>query len=75
MSRSRRKTPVFGNTTATSEKADKRIANQRLRSHVRTSFAAGQEPAIGIRDVSSTWTFDKDGKRFWCGATAEDMRK
>lgn len=28
-----------------------------------------------IRDVSSTWGFDKDGKHFWKGATIKDMRK
>jgi hypothetical protein len=75
MSRSRRKTPIFGMTTAETEKRDKRIANRRLRAHERVAMASGAEIVPGIRDVSSVWTFDKDGKRYWRGAEAADMRK
>jgi hypothetical protein len=75
MSRSKRRTPIFGMTLAESEKADKRIANRRLRAHERVAFASGREVIPGIRDVSSTWTFAKDGRQYWRNAAAEDMRK
>jgi len=43
MARSRQKTPIFGHTTATSEKYDKRKANRALRAHVRVALAADVE--------------------------------
>lgn len=75
MSRSRRKTPIFGMTTAETEKQDKRIANRRLRAHERVALAIGADIVPTIRDVSSVWAFDKDGKRYWRQASSEDMRK
>lgn len=59
MSRSRRKTPVFGFTTATSEKQDKRLANRRLRRVVHQG-----KLYVRLRDVSNVWSFDKDGKKY-----------
>ena len=71
MSRSQRKTPVFGITTAKSEKQDKQIWHSRLRSRVRTSLASiPPEQLDGYiapfsNDVSSVWSMSKDGKRYF----------
>ena len=75
MSRSKRKTPIFGMTTAESEKQDKRKANRLLRRLSRAMLGQGEELLPVIREVSSVWAFDKDGKRYRRGAQSEDMRK
>ncbi|HST62298.1 MAG TPA: hypothetical protein VLK84_26580 [Longimicrobium sp.] len=63
MSRSRRKTPVAGITTSDSEKQDKRLANRRLRRRVREILPAEPDGVLpALREVSSVWCFDKDGK-------------
>lgn len=74
MSRSRRKTPIFGITLADSDKADKRIANRRWRSRSRQAIRQGKEPPM-LREVSDAWDFAKDGRHYWADATAKDKRK
>lgn len=59
MSRSRKRTPVCGMTTAHSEKEDKRRANRKLRRRV--ARAPANAPAL--REVSNVWTMAKDGKQ------------
>ena len=66
MSRSRKKTAVSGITTCESEKQDKRLANRKLRAAVRTAMADDAEVMPELREVSSVWTFGKDGKT-WLG--------
>lgn len=78
MSRSRRKTPVTGITTATSEKQDKRSANRRLRRRVKQRL--DESPEIDVlplkREISNVWAMDKDGKfRFDPERYPELMRK
>jgi hypothetical protein len=65
MSRSRKKTPITGITTATSEKQDKRIANRRERRINRIILqTTGDETQLRLkREISNVWAFDKDGKR------------
>ncbi len=58
MSRSKKKTPVTGMTTARSEKEDKRHANRILR---RVS-KPDPENAPALREVSDVWGMAKDGK-------------
>ena len=70
MSRSYRKTKIFGNSGNVSEKQDKRIANRCLRSRVRCG-----ELNLTLREVSNPWDFAKDGKNYWANATEKDMRK
>jgi len=71
MSRSRRKTPVFGIASAKSEKQDKKIWHSRLRSRIRTGLAAVQSEQLDgyiapvSNDVSSVWSMAKDGKRYF----------
>lgn len=57
MSRSYRKRPFSGITTAETEKDDKRRANRKLRRKVKRG-----DLDLTIRDVSNIWSFDKDGK-------------
>ncbi len=64
MSRSRKKHPIAGITTADSEKQDKRLANRRLRRRVSQTLASDCDAEIlpTLRDVSSPWAMAKDGK-------------
>lgn len=68
MSRSLRKTPIFGHTTARSEAHDKRQWHKRLRAGERSQLAVvGPETdhvAVHRNAVSSTWDMAKDGK-YW----------
>ncbi|MBL8180117.1 MAG: hypothetical protein JNL64_00730 [Blastocatellia bacterium] len=64
MSRSRRKTPVIGNTSAESEKEDKQMYNRRFR-HAFKQFliiADDSKPEPSLRELSNPWSMDKDGK-------------
>lgn len=77
MSRSRKRTPVCGITTADTEKQDKRLANRRLRRRVRAALPSEPDGVLpALREVSSVWGFDKDGKqRFDPARHPEWMRK
>jgi len=67
MSRSRRKTPIFGIAVCRSEKEDKKLWHQRLRARERTALsAASPEALIGYlplleNQVSNVWAMGKDG--------------
>lgn len=65
MSRSHQKTPITGMANAASEKQDKRLANRRLRRIVRESIEIELETMPELREVSTTWTFAKDGKQYF----------
>ncbi|MEL6771041.1 MAG: hypothetical protein AAFP18_08255 [Bacteroidota bacterium] len=71
MSRSRKKTPISGITTATSEKHDKRLANRRSRRRIRQRLAAGHDGTDLplLREVSNVWAMNKDGKLYFDPAT------
>lgn len=76
MSRSRRKTPIRGITTADSEKKDKRIANRRLRAATSQAIVQEREVMPEPRDVSDVYDMDKDGKKkFDVDRFPELMRK
>ena len=76
MSRSRRKTPIFGHTMARSEADDKRLWHQRWRSRQRDQLAGagpeGEIVPIHRRAVSSTWAMAKDGKS-WFGPRRQQV--
>lgn len=77
MSRSKRKTPIFGNCTAESEKQDKRRCNRAQRRMSREQLAANPEqyqPA-SKHEALDVWLMNKDGKRFYQQWTPVDMRK
>lgn len=81
MSRSRRKTPIMGITTARSEREDKTIWHQRMRAHERTRLAkvSLDEPdsldhvAVSEREVSNPWGMAKDGRQYFSPKRQEKL--
>lgn len=69
MSRSQKKTPIFGIAGGKSERADKKIWHGRLRALERSALASSTDlddhMATTEREASNPWTFAKDGKSFW----------
>lgn len=86
MSRSRRRTKIFGITTKESEKQDKRIANRKFRKRVKDQLNIARQyedddsldslvlPEL-LNEVHDEWIMDKDGKKYWGEAEDRDMRK
>ncbi len=67
MARSTRRTPIFGNCCAPSDKFFKRQATSRLRIAVRAALRSGDGEILPIaQEIASEWTSRKDGKR-WLG--------
>lgn len=60
MSRSRKKTPLFGNTCSETEKDNKRKANRKFRRKVKVQINKGHTNLCLMREVSNVWDFDKD---------------
>jgi hypothetical protein len=78
MTRSRKKTPITGMTTAESEKAEKLAAHKRERRRVRQTIQSdpGAEILPHTREVSSPWLMAKDGKQYLgTQAKPEHLRK
>ena len=78
MARSRKKTPIIGISTATSEKSDKVAAHRRERRkvHVGLKTKADQDALPHRREVSDVWGYAKDGKIYkapWL--RPKDLRK
>lgn len=69
MSRSHRKTPIFGHTSARSEADDKRLWHKRWRARERdqlSSVGANSDlMPVHRHTVSSTWDMAKDGKSWF----------
>ncbi len=65
MSRSFRKTPIFGHTTAESEKEDKRMANRATRRAVKIALKIGKDVLPDLREKGNVYNFAKDGKSYW----------
>lgn len=78
MSRSKRKNPIMGITTAETEAAEKAAWHRR---HRRAEKARLDVAGVGYiershRDLSDPWTMAKDGKKYWGGAIdSKYMRK
>lgn len=75
MSRSRKKNPVKGITSADSEKEDKRNANRKFRRKIKQEVHKGEEQLPELRELSNVWMFDKDGKRYNKDLPNKDLRK
>jgi hypothetical protein len=75
MSRSLKKTPKKGITTAKSEKENKRTANRKLRRVTKIQVKKGNSEPANKKEVSNVWSFDKDGKQFLKNPTKKDLRK
>ena len=68
MTRSRKRTPIQGNTLAESEQRDKHTAHRNKRRLVRQLVKTEQmdlASIVDVRDVSSTWSFAKDGRHWF----------
>jgi hypothetical protein len=69
MSRSRKKTPVAGWTTAASEKESKKIINGRIRSKTKQILKnpeKAQEAVFPIKEeILDIWSMEKDGKTYF----------
>ena len=67
MSRSRRKTPMRGITTAESEKKDKQLANRKERHRNRQllGYFLDETLLMHRRQAGNPWLMDKDGKAFF----------
>ncbi|WP_406824249.1 hypothetical protein [Pedobacter sp. KACC 23697] len=75
MSNSKKKTPIFGITTATSEKLAKRRWNKTFRRITKIQIAKQNEPPHQISAVTNIWDGDKDGKRYIKTCGSKEMRK
>ena len=75
MSRSRRKTPKTGITTAETEKENKRQANRKFRRVTKVNVKKGRDELPLTKELSNVWSFDKDGKQFLKNPTKKDLRK
>lgn len=66
MSRSRKKTPIHGITTAVSENEDKRIWHKRMRARERDRLITDPEGEPTVEnEVCTPWDMAKDGKCYW----------
>jgi hypothetical protein len=79
MSKSYKKTPVFGNAKAESDKSYKQIEHRRERREVRQILHSTTEPdAIetpNSKKFGSPNKSNKDGKHYFQNRTEKDMRK
>ena len=78
MSRSRRKTSIFGHATAQSDHPWKKTSARKLRRSVKQRLAAtldGDRFAGKRWDLVDPWSSEKDGKHFWTNPPARFMRK
>ena len=78
MSRSRRKTPIFGDTGAETDHPWKKAVARKLRRRVRQHLGAtldGDRFAGKRWDLDSDWSSGKDGKHWWREWDASAMRK
>jgi len=76
MSRSRRKTPIFGNA-GHSEKQDKRLANRMFRrmEKVKIAMEKFEELPLDMNEVMNVWSMSKDGKGYWLDALTRENGK
>ena len=76
MSRSRRKTPIFGYASADSEAHDKRIWHSRMRHRERQALHSADDYdahlTVERNQISSTWEMAKDGKSYFSKADREE---
>lgn len=63
MSRSKKKTPICGVSTARSEKADKQASHRKIRRRVRQTDVESGDVALPLeRQLTNPWSMAKDGK-------------
>lgn len=75
MSRSKRKTPIFGCTKSGTNKYAKQIGNRRYRTAVKQAIRNEKETLPELDEIFNAWDTPADGKHYWTEATAKAMRK
>jgi len=78
VSRSRRKTPIVGMTTATTDHPWKKAAARKLRRRVKQALVStldGDRFAGKRWDLVNPWSSEKDGKQWLRDQKAKWMRK
>jgi len=66
MSRSYRKTPIFGNTTAESDKPGRKIDHRRYRHYYKDKIRHEEYDDIEPPNYKENpWGWPKDGKNYW----------
>ena len=76
MSRSQRKTPIRGITSADSEKSDKAAGHRKVRRAVRVAIEQEAPVLPHENELTNPWSMAKDGKmRFNPAASPKLMRK
>ena len=67
MSRSHRKTPVFGHTGCPSEKQDKQLSSRKMRRKVRQYIIIDPDNFLNPKkqEILNKWEMGKDGKSYW----------
>lgn len=75
MSRSRKKIPKLGFSSADSEKKDKRMANRMFRRINRQLLHSDKEPVSNMNEIITRWEMDKDDKRYVKNVDPKQMRK
>lgn len=76
MSRSRRKTPIRGITSADSEKSDKAASHRKVRRAVRIAVKQNASVLPQEKELTNPWSMAKDGKAwFEPAANPKLMRK
>ncbi len=72
MSRSHRKTPIFGITTCASEREDKKAWHGRWRAQEHVRLKRDEDGhTVHPRAVSDPWAMGKDGRRYWSAGERE----
>jgi hypothetical protein len=64
MSRSYKKTPIFGHAGCKSEKKDKRISNKAQRRKNKERLDSGEDTFLDKKEVMDIWDMSKDGKSY-----------
>lgn len=78
MSRSYRKTPIFGHTTCRSERQDKKQWHKALRAKERVAQgllspdAFDSHMPLHENQVGDAWSMGKDGHHYWDASSRED---
>ena len=77
MSRSVRKSPIVGVTAATTDAADKRDANKRLRRAAKVRVQVDPDGLLPskLKEISDIWTTAKEGKLRISSINDKRMRK
>ena len=75
MSNSKRKHPILPNCIAVSEKAEKQLANRKLRRMEKEKLSDSNYVLLNLKEVSDIWNWPKDGKSYRSDLTNKQLTK